>query len=209
MSKPTLYGFNGSTYVRTVRMLLHEKGAEYEQVPVNVLEREPQQPEHLARHPFGKVPVFDHEGLRLIETGAICRYIDAGFEGPSLIPVDLKDRARMDMTMNLIDAYGYSALLNVAGFHLFPDFLGGENEAARQEGVQNSMKLLDYLMQLRGDDPFIAGTERSLADFYLAPLCAYVDMTEDAERVFKVAGFAHWWEQARTLPSFRATPPDT
>ena len=55
----TLYGFDGSTYVRTVRMLLAEKGAQYDQVPVHVLKGEPRQPEHLARHPFGKVPVVE------------------------------------------------------------------------------------------------------------------------------------------------------
>ena len=36
MTGIVLYGFDGSTYVRTVRMLLTEKGAHYEQVPVNV-----------------------------------------------------------------------------------------------------------------------------------------------------------------------------
>ena len=35
MTGIVLYGFDGSTYVRTVRMLLAEKGAHYEQVPVN------------------------------------------------------------------------------------------------------------------------------------------------------------------------------
>ena len=59
MTGIVLYGFDGSTYVRTVRMLLAEKGAHYEQVPVNVLKGEPRQPEHVARHPFGKVPVLD------------------------------------------------------------------------------------------------------------------------------------------------------
>ena len=58
--KPILYGFDGSTYVRTVRMLLAEKRVAYDQVPVNVLAGEPRQPEHLARHPFGKVPVMGH-----------------------------------------------------------------------------------------------------------------------------------------------------
>ena len=40
-------------------MLLAEKGAQYDQVPVHVLKGEPRQPEHLARHPFGKVPVVE------------------------------------------------------------------------------------------------------------------------------------------------------
>jgi glutathione S-transferase len=69
MSKMTLWGFNGSSYVRTIKMLLAEKGAEdVEQMPLNVLAGEPRMPEHLARHPFGKVPVLDHDGMRLLET---------------------------------------------------------------------------------------------------------------------------------------------
>ena len=47
--------FDSSTYVRTVRMLLAEKGAPCEQVPVHMLKGEPCQPEHLALHPFGRV----------------------------------------------------------------------------------------------------------------------------------------------------------
>lgn len=55
-AKITVWGFSGSTYVRTVRMLLAEKGvSDYEQVPVDVLKGEPKSEEHLTRHPFGKV----------------------------------------------------------------------------------------------------------------------------------------------------------
>jgi glutathione S-transferase len=37
MSKMTLWGFDGSTYVRTVKMLLAEKKfTDFEQVPLNV-----------------------------------------------------------------------------------------------------------------------------------------------------------------------------
>ncbi len=49
-SQITLYGFNGSTYVRTVKMLLAEKGVtDIDQVPLNVLAGDPKQPEHLQR----------------------------------------------------------------------------------------------------------------------------------------------------------------
>ena len=89
----TLYGFDGSTYVRTVRMLLAEKGAQYDQVPVHVLKGEPRQPEHLARHPFGKVPVVDHDGFRILETSAIAPYLDEVLPGPSFMP----DNARVTL----------------------------------------------------------------------------------------------------------------
>src|SRR6201996_4405927 len=107
----TLYGFDGSTYVRTVRMLLAEKGAHYEQVPVNVLQGEPHSSEHLARHPFGKVPVLDHDGFRIIETSAIAPYLDEVLPGPSFVPDNAKDQARMRMAMGIVDSYGYGALV--------------------------------------------------------------------------------------------------
>ena len=105
MSDITLWGFNGSTYVRTIRMLLLEKGvANYEQVSVNVLTGETKTPEHLQRHPFGKVPVLDHDGIRILETSATARYLNEVLPGSSLIPASPKDRARMDMAIGLIDS---------------------------------------------------------------------------------------------------------
>jgi glutathione S-transferase len=163
-----LYGFDGSTYVRTVRMLLAEKGAHYEQVPVNVLDGEPRQPEHVARHPFGKVPVLDHDGFRIIETGAIAPYLDEVLPGPSYTPERSRDRARMRMAMSIVDSYGNGALIAVAGYHLFPDFIGGADEEARKHGIANSRRVLQELMKLRGGSAFIAGERPSLGDFYLA-----------------------------------------
>ncbi len=83
MSGITLWGFNGSTYVRTVKMLLAEKGVtDIKQVPLNVLAGEPKSAEHLERHPFGKVPVLDHDGMRILETAAITRYLNDVLPGP-------------------------------------------------------------------------------------------------------------------------------
>jgi glutathione S-transferase len=156
MTGIVLYGFDGSTYVRTVRMLLAEKGAHYEQVPVNVLKGERRQPEHASRHPFGKVPVLDHGGFRIIETGAVGPYLGEVLPGPSFTPDSSKDRARMRMGMGIVDSYGYSDLIAVAGYHLFPDFIGGPHEEARKHGIVSSRRVLPELMKLRGGSAFIA-----------------------------------------------------
>ncbi|WP_067561542.1 glutathione S-transferase family protein [Halofilum ochraceum] len=209
MSKDiVLYGFDGSTYVRTVRMLLAEKGADYDQVQVNVLEGEPRQPEHLERHPFGKVPVLDHDGMRILETSAITRYLNDVLEGPSFIPDNPKDRARMDMAIGLFDSYGYGALVGVAGYHLFPGFLGNPDEAFRKQSIEDARKVLTELMKIRGDSKYIAGDKPTLADLYLAPACFYVSLTDDAAKVFDVPGFQEWWDRFQQLESYRATEPD-
>ncbi len=208
MGKLTLYGFDGSTYVRTVRMVLAEKGAEYEQVPVNVLAGEPRQPAHLVRHPFGKVPVVEHDGMRILETSAIAPYLDEVLPGPSCTPDNAKDRARMRMAMGLVDSYGYDAMVNVAGYHLFPDFIGGKHEDARTQGIETSKLVLKEVMKIRGADAYIAGDKPTLADFYLAPLCFYLGLTPDAEAVFAVDGFADWWARIQALNSYQVTEPD-
>jgi glutathione S-transferase len=208
MSEMTLWGFNNSTYVRTVKMVLAEKAfTDFEQAPLNVLAGEPKTPEHLERHPFGKVPVLDHDGARILETSAIARYLNDVLPGKSLIPATPKDRARMDMIIGIIDSYGYGALLGgVAAYHLFPDFVGGKNETMRKAGIENGRKTIQLAMKTKDASPFIAG-DLSLADLYLAPCVFYLSLTPDAEDLFATEGFADWWERVQALPSYQATVP--
>ena len=204
-----LWGFSNSTYVRTVRMLLAEKGVtEYEQVPVNVLSGEPKGPEHLKRHPFGKVPVVDVDGFRIIETPAICGYLDAVLPGRKLIPTDPKAAVRSAMTVSILDSYGYGALVGgVVAYHLFPDFVGGKNEKMHHEGIATGKLVVGEIMKLRGGDTFIAGPEPSLADLYLAPIMAYVTMTPHKDEFLALDGMTAWWDAITARPSFGATNP--
>ncbi len=45
-------------------------------------------PSHLALHPYGKLPAFEHEDVRLFETLAIVTYLDRVFGGSKLTPSD-------------------------------------------------------------------------------------------------------------------------
>lgn len=208
MSKMKLWGFDGSTYVRTVKMLLAEKQyTDFEQVQLNVLAGEPKSAEHLNRHPFGKVPVLDHDGMRILETSAIARYLNDVLPGKALVPATPKDRARMDMVLSIIDSYGYAALLGgVAAYHLFPDFVGGKNDAMHAAGMDNGKKAIALAMQTRGDSPYIAG-DLSLADLYLAPIAFYLSLTPDMPNLLAIEGFADWWARIQALKSFKDTPP--
>lgn len=203
----TLWGFNGSTYVRTIRMILAEKGVVgYQQVPINVLEGEPRNEDHLARHPFGKVPVVDVDDFRIIETGAIARYLDAVLPGPSLIPDNARDVARMDMTTSIIDSYGYGAMIGgVAAYHLFPDFVGGRDDAKLENGLVESRKVLGALMGIKGASPYLAGHALSVADFYLAPIVSYLALTPHFDELRGIEGVGEWWSRISAAKAFAAT----
>ena len=208
MTKPVLYGFDGSTYVRTVRAVLHEKGADYDQVPVNVLEGEPRQPEHLARHPFGKVPVMDIDGMRLLETDAIVRYLDETLPGSSLTPQDAKGRALMTQAINLVNNYGYPNLLTCIAQNLFPNLVGGKDPEAHEAALKNSETFLQLLMEKKGSNAWLAGPDPSLADLMFGPIWFYVTLTPDHARLNAAPGLEAWWEALQKVPSFKATEPN-
>lgn len=70
-----------TTNSRRASVGLSEAGLDYKAVPVNLQEKQQQTPEHLARNPYGKIPVIvDPDGpggkpVTVFESGAILLYI--------------------------------------------------------------------------------------------------------------------------------------
>src|SRR4051812_44180316 len=93
----------GSPYARSVMAALKEKRAGWRLAALKP--GTSRQPEHLARHPFGRMPVLDHGDFTLYETQAILRYLDRALSVPSLTPEEPQAAARMDQVMNITDWY--------------------------------------------------------------------------------------------------------
>src|SRR5712664_1206738 len=108
MSEFVVHTIPGSPFARAVFATLEEKSAPYRIAPVAPGSHK--SPEHLARHPFGRVPVLEHDGLVLYETAAILRYLDRVLPDPRLTPADARRAARMDQLMNINDWYLFQAL---------------------------------------------------------------------------------------------------
>ncbi len=78
MAQPKIkvYGINMSTCTRRVLVTLIEMGLPHELVLVDLMKGEHKQPPHLARQPFGQVPVLeDVDGFQIFESRAIIRYL--------------------------------------------------------------------------------------------------------------------------------------
>ena len=208
MSDTMLHGFNGSTYVRTARIILRRKGVDYDQNPVNVLEGEPRQPEHLKRHPFGKVPVLDIDGHRLRETDAIVTYLEAACDGPSAIPESAWDKARAQEIVSLVHAYGYDALIGVAFYHIKPDFIGNPSEEQHHETLEKAKTFMKLVGEIRNGDDWLAGAHCTIADYYLGPIVFYTNMTPHGDELLKAGGLIDWWERLSKDDAFSATEPD-
>jgi glutathione S-transferase len=208
MTTPIIIGTSMSTYVRTARMTCEEKPAAYELVDVSVVHGEVKNPEHLARHPFGKVPAFEHDGLKLYETSAIIRYIDQVTPGPQFTPDEARARARMNQIISIIDYYAYPSCISQIVIHrVLPQLVGGTDESVVAAGASQADLCLREIDRIKDGGKYLAGDKVSLADFYLAPVLAYLSLTPEASLIANYKGLAAWWDEMQQRPSFTKTAP--
>lgn len=209
MSKPVLYGPGYSTYVRSARLALEEKGVDYDLAEVDFIGGG-MPDEQLARQPFGKVPAFEHDGFALYETCAIERYVDEAFEGPALQPADPAGRARMTQVISIIDSYTYTCTIgSLVIQRLVQPLLGGKPDESIIEAalpaVEKSMRELERLL---GDQEYLAGGGLSLADLHLAPVFAYFVNTPESKAILENArGLQAWWQRIASRDSITKTQP--
>lgn len=208
MARPIVYGPAGSTYVWSVRLGLAEKGVAHDLVHVDVgaHREEP----HLSRHPFAKVPAFEHDGFQLYETQAILRYIDERFHDAPLQSPDLHEFSRMNQIIGIVDAYGWPSI--AAGIlvnrMLAPRMGWPVDEDAVVKALPRAKLVMSEVARIQGQDPFLAGERVSLADFMVAPLLYYFRKMPEGEAPFaENPGLASWLRRIEERHSFQVTKP--
>ena len=78
-----------------VRMVLEEKGLDWESHHLNILKKEHITPEYFGINPNGLVPTLVHDGVVIIESDDIIDHIDDAFPDTPLKPADAEQRERM------------------------------------------------------------------------------------------------------------------
>jgi glutathione S-transferase len=207
MSEFIVHTVPGSPFGRAVLATLEEKGARYRLVPV--LPSKAKSPEHLARHPFGRIPVLEHDGFMLYETQAILRYLDRVLPQPVLTSADPKRVARMDQVMNVNDWYLFQGVGAVIGFQrvVGPKLMGlATDEAAIEVAMPKARVVFAELARLLGEQSFFTGDALSLADLLVAPQVDFLEQTPE----WSVLGAPHanlvaWLKRMQARPSFGAT----
>jgi maleylacetoacetate isomerase len=88
MSRLTLYSYFRSSAAYRVRIVLGLKGLAYDQVAVHLVRNGGEQhaASYLALNPQGLVPSFRHDEAVLMQSTAICEYIEEVWPDPALLP---------------------------------------------------------------------------------------------------------------------------
>jgi glutathione S-transferase len=207
LSEFIVHSVPGSPFGRAVLATLEEKRAAYRLVPVPP--GSSKSPEHLARHPFGRVPVLEHDGFVLYETQAILRYLDRVLPEPALTPANPQAAARMDQVMNVSDWYLFQGVGNVIGFQRIagPRFLGlTPDEALIEAAMPRARMVFAELARQLGEQPFIVGDALNLADLHTAPQVGFLAMTPEwATLTAPHLNLLAWIARLEARPSFQAT----
>src|SRR6202049_1798441 len=207
MSEFIVHAIPGSPFGRAVLTTLEEKGVSWRLSPVapGTL----RSPEHLARHPFGRVPVLEHDGFLLYETQAILRYLDRMLPSPALTPAQPRRAARMDQVMNVNDWYLFHGVANVIVFHrvVGPRVMGLKpDEAAIEAAMPKARVVFAELARLLGEQSFFPGEDLSLADLMLAPAIGFFTATPEwAELGAPHKNLVAWLARMEARPSMKAT----
>src|SRR5436305_13747685 len=207
MSEFFVHSIPGSPFGRAVLAMLEEKGAAYRLAPMAPGAHK--SPEHLVRHPFGRVPVLEHDGFMLYETQAILRYLDRVLPQPALTPSDPKRAARMDQVMNVNDWYLFNGVANVIVFHrvIGPRLMGLQpDEAAIEAAMPKARVVFAELARLLGGQSFFTGETITLADLLVAPQLGFFALTPECPAlVAPHKNLVAWLARMEARPSLQAT----
>jgi glutathione S-transferase len=194
-----LHGFFTQNTMKTV-YVLEELGVDFEFAFVNLMRLENRTDEFRAMTPAGKVPVLEHDGEFLFESGPICRYV-ASVEKSPLYPADKLQRARVDQWMTfwtchpgrwLTTLYFEKIIKNAAG-------MGEPDEARCAEAVKFAGQQLKIVERWLANYEWLANGALSIAEpfalAYLEQASAVGYALDDLPRV------QAWFERIETRDS--------
>lgn len=200
-----IFGTVISTYTRIVQIACEEAGLAHETIATAA--NSPQN-----RHPFGKVPVVEVDGLELIETVAITQYLDNAHGENALQPSEPSHRAVMDKWIAIGNAYLFPlveeglvmpwVMHRVAGYPLDPERI---NRALPQ--ISRALGFLEAELQsdggwmrIRPDDSI------TLADVFLYPIVRSLELTPQGEvGIGQCDQLKAWLDRVKNRPSIAAT----
>jgi len=184
----TLYSGNNDIFSHRVRIVLAEKGINFEVIYV-----EPANPPEdlLELNPYGMVPTLVDRDLVLYDSQVIMEYLDERFPHPPLMPVDPVSRGRSRMTLKRIQK-DWDTLVETITTNI------GETSSNAAKELQESLIVVSPIFDQKD---YFMSDEFSLMDCTVAPIMwrlgnfgisipsQAIKMREYTERVFERDAF--------------------
>ncbi len=172
-----------------------------EQVVVNTLKGRHREPAHLARNPFGTLPVLELEdGSHILESLAIIQYLEERFPDGALLRGTTEERAHARDLERIADVRLAIPMGQYAHAKKSPLGYPPQPELAAQ--IEDSLATpLDYMeAQLTDGRPNLTGPEVSLADCTLQAALQFIRFIE-ADLIGDRTHLRAWDQRYRERPA--------
>jgi len=199
-----LYQFPLCPFSRTVRLMLTEKGVQFELVRESPWER---RDEFVDLNPSGRTPVMAESArsIVLIDSRAICEYFEETVDAVPMIPGPATDRAEIRRLIAWLDEQLYADVVGPLLEERMRKRLV-RREAPDTRVLREAMKAcnahLDYLDYLLDHRRWLAGPLLTLADLAAAAHLSVADYLGGVDwRGHKQT--VDWYAVMKSRPSFR------
>ncbi|KAF0918300.1 hypothetical protein E2562_023375 [Oryza meyeriana var. granulata] len=216
MAPMKVYGWAVSPWMARVLLCLEETGAEYEFVSMSRSGGDHRRPEHLARNPFGEIPVLEDGDLTLYQSRAIARYVLRKYK-PELLGLgedgSLEKSAMVDVWLD-VEAHQHEAAVKPIVLHCIVNKYVGQDrdQGLVDESIQKLEKLFEVYEARLSGSRYLAGDRISLADLSHFSFMRYFMATEYAGVIDAYPHVKAWWEALLARPSVKKVmagmPPD-
>ncbi|KAM1033886.1 hypothetical protein FF1_037322 [Malus domestica] len=202
-----VHGVAVSTCTSRVLTILHEKGLDFELVPVNLLAGEHKQPPFLAKNPFGQIPVLEDGDLTLFESRAITAYVAEKFKenGVDLIRHNNLNEAALVKVWTEVESQSFHPAISPIVFqHIIVPMRGQTpDQAVIDANLEKLAKVLDVYEDRLSSTKYLAGDFYSLADLHHLSYTYYFMKTPGASLVNERPHVKAWWEDISSRPAFK------
>src|SRR5215475_16057297 len=161
-----MYGFWRSIASFRVRVALHLKGLDFEEIPVDILSGEQFGPAYDAINAGHSLPTLLHDGHTLFQSLPIIEYLDQIRPEPALLPPDAAGRAYARALALVTVADAHPLMVPRVRKYLGETFNAGHDTIHTWSGhwVSEGFKTYERLLTERLPAPFATGASPGLAD---------------------------------------------
>ncbi len=228
----TLYHHGTSVCAAKPRIVLAEKGLDWESRYIDILAGEQFAPDYLKLNPKGVVPTLLHDGRVIRESTLICEYLEDVFPDPSLRPTDPLELFEMRIWTKRLDeelhantgpvtfaiSHRHSVLRNPPEvIETYINAMGPARSEQRRrrletdiDGVEPRAALLVYdrfftdMEHALADRPWLAGETFSLAEIGVIPYVNRFDMLQlSGMWTASRPRITDWFARVKARASFR------